>query len=64
MYITQDYTIMTYNDRKYFKSILENYQGGPVGIETFSRGLSETKDTIEDTIEPYMIQIGIISKTP
>ena len=55
---------MTYNDRKYFKSIFENYQGGPVGIETFSRGLSETKGTMEDTIEPYMIQIGIISKTP
>ena len=34
-----------------------------VGIETLSRGLSETKDTIEDTIEHYMVQIGLISRT-
>ena len=54
---------LDYNDRKYFQFIFENYQGGPVGIETLSRGLSETKDTIEDTIEHYMVQKGLISRT-
>ena len=54
------------NARKYSKFILENYQGGPahVGIETISRGGSETKDTIGDAIEPYMVQIGSMSRTP
>ena len=47
---------LDYNGRKYLKFTLENYQGGPVGIETLFLGLSETKDTIEDTIEPYMVQ--------
>ena len=55
---------LDYDDRKYVQFIFANYQGGPVGIQTLSRGLSETKGTIEDTIEPYMVQIGLISKTP
>ena len=52
------------SDIKYLKFIIENYSGGPVGIDTLSAGLSEEKDSIEDTIEPYLIQCGFINKTP
>lgn len=51
-------------DRKYLQYIIENYSGGPVGIETIAAGLSEQKDSIEDTIEPYLLQHGFIAKTP
>lgn len=51
-------------DHRYLQYILENYNGGPVGIETIAAGLSEDRDTIEDTIEPYLMQIGFISRTP
>lgn len=52
------------SDIKYLMFIINNYQGGPVGIDTISAGLSEEKDSIEDTIEPYLIQCGFINKTP
>ena len=51
-------------DRKYLKLIIENYMGGPVGIETLSALLSEEIDTIEDVIEPYLLQIGFLQRTP
>ena len=51
-------------DYKYINFIINNYNGGPVGIETISAGLSEEKDTIEDTIEPYLLQLGFINRTP
>ena len=51
-------------DNNYLQYIYENYAGGPVGIETIAAGLSEDKDTIEDIIEPYLIQIGFVSRTP
>ena len=51
-------------DRKYINYIAENYKGGPVGIETIAAGLSEDKDTLEDTIEPYLLQIGFLARTP
>jgi len=51
-------------DRRYLNFIAENYAGGPVGIETVAAGLSEQKDTIEETIEPYLIQQGLIQRTP
>ncbi|MFZ8864521.1 MAG: Holliday junction branch migration DNA helicase RuvB [Rickettsiales bacterium] len=51
-------------DRKYLFYIYDHYQGGPVGIETIAAGLSEQKDTIEETIEPYLLQQGFIGKTP
>lgn len=51
-------------DRKYLKSIAEFYQGGPVGVETLAAMLSEEKDTIEEVIEPYLIQIGFVQRTP
>jgi len=52
------------NDRKYLLFIAENYGGGPVGIETIAAGLSEQKDTIDETIEPYLLQQGFIQRTP
>ena len=51
-------------DNKYIHFIINNYKGGPVGIDTIAAGLSEEKDTIEDTIEPYLLQIGFINRTP
>ncbi|QEK39334.1 Holliday junction branch migration DNA helicase RuvB [Candidatus Sneabacter namystus] len=52
------------NDYKYLTLISENYNGGPVGIDTIASSLSEQKDTIEEMIEPYMLQIGFVQKTP
>ncbi|MEZ5691242.1 MAG: Holliday junction branch migration DNA helicase RuvB [Rickettsiales bacterium] len=51
-------------DHRYLMYIAEYYQGGPVGIETISAGLSEQRDSIEETIEPYLLQIGFIQRTP
>jgi Holliday junction DNA helicase RuvB len=51
-------------DRKYLKFIADNYDGGPVGIETISAGLAEQSDSIEETIEPFLIQQGFIQRTP
>ena len=51
-------------DRKFLYSIINNYEGGPVGIDTLAASLSEEKDTIEDVIEPYLIYKGFIKKTP
>lgn len=51
-------------DYRYLKFIAENYRGGPVGIETISAAIGEERDTVEDTIEPYLIQQGFIEKTP
>lgn len=51
-------------DRKYLRFIANNYAGGPVGIETIAAGLAEQKDNIEDTIEPFLIQLGLIQRTP
>ena len=51
-------------DRKYLNLIIENYNGGPVGIETLSALLTEETDTIEDVIEPYLLQIGFLKRTP
>ena len=50
-------------DRKYMKCIEENYNGGPVGIETLSASLLEQKDIIEDVIEPYLMQRGLVQRT-
>ena len=50
-------------DRRYLTMIADLYGGGPVGIETLAAGLSEPRDTIEDVIEPYLIQLGLIART-
>lgn len=51
-------------DRRYLRLIAENYSGGPVGIETLSAALSESRDSLEDVIEPYLLQQGLIQRTP
>ena len=52
------------SDYRYLKFIAENYRGGPVGIDTIASAISEEKDSVEDTIEPFLIQKGFIEKTP
>ena len=51
-------------DRRYLGIIAKNYKGGPVGIETLSAALSEERDTIEEVVEPYLIQEGLLMRTP
>ncbi|KNG94781.1 Holliday junction branch migration DNA helicase RuvB [Pseudaestuariivita atlantica] len=51
-------------DRRYLRLIAENYAGGPVGIETIGAALSESRDALEDVIEPYLLQQGLIQRTP
>lgn len=52
------------NDIRYMRYIALHYDGGPVGIETISAGLSEDRGSIEDIIEPYLMQIGFLQRTP
>jgi Holliday junction DNA helicase RuvB len=51
-------------DRRYLTTIVVNYAGGPVGVETLAAALSEPRDAIEDIIEPYLIQCGFLQRTP
>ncbi len=51
-------------DRRYLTLIAESYGGGPVGIETLSAALSESRDALEEVIEPYLLQQGLIQRTP
>jgi holliday junction DNA helicase RuvB len=51
-------------DRRYLLTIAMNYGGGPVGVETLAAALSEPRDAIEDIIEPYLIQCGLLQRTP
>ena len=51
-------------DRRYLRLIAENYGGGPVGIETMSAALSESRDALEEVIEPFLLQQGLIQRTP
>ncbi|MEE4451816.1 Holliday junction branch migration DNA helicase RuvB [Novosphingobium resinovorum] len=50
-------------DRRYLRMIADIYKGGPVGVETLAAGLSEPRDTIEEVIEPYLIQLGLVART-
>jgi Holliday junction DNA helicase RuvB len=50
-------------DRRYLNMIADVYRGGPVGVETLAAGLSEPRDTVEEVIEPYLIQLGLIART-
>ena len=51
-------------DRRYLTLMAEHYSGGPVGVETLSAALSESRDAIEEVIEPYLLQQGLIQRTP
>jgi len=51
-------------DRRYLGIIAENYGGGPVGVETLAAALSEQRDVLEEVIEPYLIQQGLLQRTP
>ncbi|RWR51489.1 Holliday junction branch migration DNA helicase RuvB [Sinirhodobacter ferrireducens] len=51
-------------DRRYMMLMAEHYGGGPVGVETLSAALSESRDAIEEVIEPYLLQQGLVQRTP
>lgn len=51
-------------DRRYMLLLAENYGGGPVGVETIAAALSEARDAIEEVIEPYLLQQGLVLRTP
>ncbi len=51
-------------DRRYLNLMAENYGGGPVGVETMAAALSESRDAIEEVIEPFLLQQGLIARTP
>ena len=51
-------------DRRYLCCIAEKYAGGPVGADTLSAALSEERDTLEEVIEPYLMQLGLVMRTP
>ncbi|KTF18106.1 Holliday junction branch migration DNA helicase RuvB [Pseudoalteromonas sp. H105] len=53
-----------YMDRKYLLSIIEKFMGGPVGLDNLAAAIGEEKETIEDVIEPFLIQQGFIQRTP
>ena len=52
------------NDRKMLLTIIEKYNGGPVGLETLAATIGEETDTVEDVYEPYLMQLGLIHRTP
>jgi Holliday junction DNA helicase RuvB len=51
-------------DRRMLRFIIENFEGGPVGLETLAASIGEDSNTIEDVYEPYLLQIGFLSRTP
>ncbi len=52
------------SDRRLIRAIIEKYSGGPVGIETLAATLSEDVQTIEEVLEPFLMQIGFLKRTP
>ncbi len=50
-------------DHRYLKSIIEKHSGGPVGLETIAATLAEDTGTIEEMVEPYLLQIGFLKRT-
>lgn len=59
-----DYLGLDGADRRYLRLIADSYGGGPVGIETLSAALSESRDALEEVIEPFLLQQGLIQRTP
>ena len=59
-----DYLGLDPVDRRMLRAIIENYGGGPVGLETLAAAIGEEAVTLEDVYEPYLMQIGFLSRTP
>ncbi|MEG1858019.1 MAG: Holliday junction DNA helicase RuvB C-terminal domain-containing protein, partial [Pseudoflavonifractor sp.] len=59
-----DYLGMDAIDRRMLTSIIENYGGGPVGLETLAATINEESVTLEDVYEPYLMQMGFLTRTP
>ncbi len=59
-----DHLGLDYQDRKLLATIIDKYNGGPVGLDTLAASISEERDTIEDVLEPYLMQEGLIARTP
>ena len=51
-------------DRKILSTIIEKFRGGPVGLDTIAAAVAEDKNTVEDVIEPFLIQKGFLERTP
>jgi Holliday junction DNA helicase RuvB len=52
------------SDRRVLTTVIEKYEGGPVGLQTIAASMSEEPDTIMDVVEPYLLQLGFIDRTP
>jgi Holliday junction DNA helicase RuvB len=52
------------NDRRYIKTVLSHFEGGPVGLDTLAASMAEDVGTLEDVIEPFLLQQGLIARTP
>jgi len=59
-----DHLGLDHQDRKLLSVIIDKYNGGPVGLDTLAASISEERDTIEDVLEPYLMQEGLIARTP
>ncbi|MCI8459241.1 MAG: Holliday junction branch migration DNA helicase RuvB [Clostridia bacterium] len=55
---------LDYNDRKYLAAVIQKFEGGPVGLDTVASAINEESVTIEDVVEPYLLQLGFIARTP
>jgi Holliday junction DNA helicase RuvB len=51
------------NDQRLLKALINKHQGGPVGLDTLAATIAEEKDTLEEVIEPYLLQIGFLKRT-
>lgn len=51
-------------DRRMLLAMIEKFDGGPVGVDSLAAAISEERDTLEDVLEPYLIQQGFIMRTP
>ena len=51
-------------DRRVLRTVIEKYDGGPVGLATIAASISEEPDTIMDVVEPYLLQLGFLERTP
>jgi len=59
-----DHLGLDHQDRRLLSVIIDKYSGGPVGLDTLAASISEERDTIEDVLEPFLLQEGLIARTP